>query len=362
MRTHASVGHSIVSATELDEEAGWVLHHHERFDGAGYPLGSTGDDIPLESRIIFVADAFEAMTADRPYRPGRSPEAALDELAAHAGTQFDPLCVGALCSIFEHLPEGADEVELEDRDEDAWPYAATPAPGGRRSSGAGGTKTPSSHPTPLPIGDRDECGPPLDRRAPRQDGRARRVRPPSDRRLAPGRCACAGRLERLDGARRRCSPTTDPRCSSTGSSRPSSRSSSRRSASSTSPTRSRASPASASTPTSSARAVGAAFRLIPTRIKTLEELGLPQHLYELGEQAARPRARHRPDRLGQVDDARGADRPDQPHALGAHPHDRGSDRVPALAPAAASSTSARSAPTRRRSPRRCAPRSARTRT
>ena len=111
------LGHSIVSATELEEEAGWVLHHHERFDGAGYPTGSTGDDIPLESRIIFVADAFEAMTADRPYRAGRSPEAALDELAAHAGTQFDPLCVGALCSIFEHLPEGADEVELEERDE-----------------------------------------------------------------------------------------------------------------------------------------------------------------------------------------------------------------------------------------------------
>ena len=63
-------------------------------------------------------------------------------------------------------------------------------------------------------------------------------------------------------------------------------------------------------------------------------------------QAARPRARHRPDRLGQVDDARVAARPRQPHAARAHPHDRGSDRVPPLAPHAASSTSARSAPTR----------------
>src|SRR5581483_5066643 len=63
MRTHAYVGHSIVSATELEEEARWVLHHHERFDGAGYPRGSVGDEIPLESRIIFVADAFEAMSA-----------------------------------------------------------------------------------------------------------------------------------------------------------------------------------------------------------------------------------------------------------------------------------------------------------
>src|SRR5262249_59733230 len=86
VRTHSSVGHSIVSATEFDEEAGWVLHHHERVDGTGYPSGVIGDQIPLESRIIFVADAFEAMTADRPYRPGRSPAEALDELVAYAGT------------------------------------------------------------------------------------------------------------------------------------------------------------------------------------------------------------------------------------------------------------------------------------
>jgi diguanylate cyclase (GGDEF)-like protein len=117
MRTHSSVGHSIVSATELDEEAGWVLHHHERYDGTGYPSGVPGDEIPLESRIIFVADAFEAMTADRPYRPGRSPAEALDELAAYAGTQFDPLCVAALRAIFEHEPAVPLGVELDPRDE-----------------------------------------------------------------------------------------------------------------------------------------------------------------------------------------------------------------------------------------------------
>ncbi len=77
-------------------------------------------------------------------------------------------------------------------------------------------------------------------------------------------------------------------------------------------------------------------------------------------EAARARARHRADRLGQVDDARVAARPHQPHAARAHPHDRGPDRVPAPRTAAASSTSARSARTRRRSPRACAPRSART--
>jgi len=117
MRTHSSVGHSIVSATEFDEEAGWVLHHHERVDGNGYPAGVVGDQIPLESRIIFVADAFEAMTADRPYRPGRSPAEALDELVAYAGTQFDPLCVAALCAVFEHDPAVPLGLRLEERDE-----------------------------------------------------------------------------------------------------------------------------------------------------------------------------------------------------------------------------------------------------
>ena len=117
MRTHAALGYSIVSATELDQEAGWVLHHHERFDGNGYPDGSAGEEIPLESRIIFVADAFEAITSDRPYRPGREPAAALEELAANAGTQFDPRCVAALCSVFEHEPSTSLGVVLGEQDE-----------------------------------------------------------------------------------------------------------------------------------------------------------------------------------------------------------------------------------------------------
>ena len=79
-------------------------YHHERFDGAGYPNGSVADEIPLESRIIFVADAFEAITSDRPYRAGSTPDAALEELAANAGSQFDPLCVAALCAAFGYEP------------------------------------------------------------------------------------------------------------------------------------------------------------------------------------------------------------------------------------------------------------------
>ena len=78
-------------------------------------------------------------------------------------------------------------------------------------------------------------------------------------------------------------------------------------------------------------ALGAAFRLIPDEIKTLEQLGLPAAAHRARRQAARPRARHRADRLGQVDDARVAAPPHQPHAARAHPHDRGPDRVPAHA-------------------------------
>ncbi len=96
MRTHPGLGAHIVSAAELDEEAEWIRHHHERPDGQGYPDGLRGDELPIESRIIMVADAFEAMTADRPYRDARSTSAALEELHRHAGTQFDEECLHAL--------------------------------------------------------------------------------------------------------------------------------------------------------------------------------------------------------------------------------------------------------------------------
>jgi diguanylate cyclase (GGDEF)-like protein len=99
MRTHPDLGAHIVSAAELYEEAGWILHHHERLDGRGYPDGLCGVDVPLESRIIMVADAFEAMTSDRPYRPRRPVEEAFAELERHSGTQFDPACITALRSI-----------------------------------------------------------------------------------------------------------------------------------------------------------------------------------------------------------------------------------------------------------------------
>jgi diguanylate cyclase (GGDEF)-like protein len=96
MSGHVRIGHAIVASAELEEEARWVRHHHEHFDGSGYPDGLRGEEIPPESRIILVADAFEAMTSDRPYRRARPVHEALAELECLAGTQFDPVCVDAL--------------------------------------------------------------------------------------------------------------------------------------------------------------------------------------------------------------------------------------------------------------------------
>ena len=101
MRDHIAVGRDILVAAGFDEEATWVYHHHEHFDGTGYPDGLTGDAIPLESRIIAVADAFEAMTGARPYRENVSSEQALAELFACAGSQFDPTCVRALAGLVD---------------------------------------------------------------------------------------------------------------------------------------------------------------------------------------------------------------------------------------------------------------------
>jgi diguanylate cyclase (GGDEF)-like protein len=96
VRRHSVIGGIMLAHAGLREEATWVRHHHERVDGRGYPDGLGGDELPLEARILFVADAFEAMTSDRPYRSGITVEEALDELRRCAGTQFDPHLVELL--------------------------------------------------------------------------------------------------------------------------------------------------------------------------------------------------------------------------------------------------------------------------
>jgi diguanylate cyclase (GGDEF)-like protein len=99
MRQHVVVGRDILAAAGFADEATWLLHHHERYDGSGYPDKLRGDRIPLESRIIAVADAFEAMTGGRPYRPQLTDDQALAELSERSGTQFDPVCVQALTAV-----------------------------------------------------------------------------------------------------------------------------------------------------------------------------------------------------------------------------------------------------------------------
>ena len=95
MYTHPEIAARLLSRPEFDDLRAWILAHHERLDGTGYPYGLRGDDIPVEARILAVADAYEAMTADRTFRPALGAEAARAELAAGAGSQFDRELVDA---------------------------------------------------------------------------------------------------------------------------------------------------------------------------------------------------------------------------------------------------------------------------
>jgi diguanylate cyclase (GGDEF)-like protein/putative nucleotidyltransferase with HDIG domain len=101
VRGHSVAGAEMLAHAGLAEEARWVRWHHERVDGRGYPDGLTGAELPLEARILFVADAFEAMTSDRPYRAGTGAQEAIAELDRCAGTQFDADVVEALASLVQ---------------------------------------------------------------------------------------------------------------------------------------------------------------------------------------------------------------------------------------------------------------------
>ena len=97
MRQHPVIGGSIVAGTEsLAHLAPMVRAEHERWDGAGYPDGLSGEQIPLPSRIVFACDAYHAMTSDRPYRSAMPISEAIGELERHRGSQFDPEVVAAL--------------------------------------------------------------------------------------------------------------------------------------------------------------------------------------------------------------------------------------------------------------------------
>ena len=101
LERHPQIGFRMLDSLGVDPVADIVFHHHERWDGAGYPNGLRGDEIPLGARIIFVADAYDAITSDRVYSPKRSSRAALVELERCAGTQFDPTIVAAFAEEVE---------------------------------------------------------------------------------------------------------------------------------------------------------------------------------------------------------------------------------------------------------------------
>jgi HD-GYP domain-containing protein (c-di-GMP phosphodiesterase class II) len=118
MDMHPLIGESILSPIEmLRPLLPGVRSHHEHYDGSGYPDGLAGDAIPIEARIMAVADAFDAMTSNRPYRQALPEEEALVELRRNAGTHFDPKVVAAFEQIYpavkrtlEHMRPRAERV------------------------------------------------------------------------------------------------------------------------------------------------------------------------------------------------------------------------------------------------------------
>jgi diguanylate cyclase (GGDEF)-like protein/putative nucleotidyltransferase with HDIG domain len=113
MRKHPEVGALIVDGAELQDVAAWVGAHHERPDGAGYPRALAGDQIPLEARILAVADAYEAMTCDRVYRRALPVQVARDELRKGAGRQFDERVVDVFIAWLEDCDTRGEAVETD---------------------------------------------------------------------------------------------------------------------------------------------------------------------------------------------------------------------------------------------------------
>jgi putative nucleotidyltransferase with HDIG domain len=107
IREHPKIGAKLLlRVTALREAIPYVLYHHERWDGTGYPSGKRGEEIPVEARVLAIADAFDAMTSDRPYRNALSREDALAEVERCAGTQFDPMIARVFLEVFGHDTAG----------------------------------------------------------------------------------------------------------------------------------------------------------------------------------------------------------------------------------------------------------------
>jgi HD-GYP domain-containing protein (c-di-GMP phosphodiesterase class II) len=101
IETHPTAGAALVAPLRYARQAlPYVLFHHERWDGSGYPSGLRGDAIPIEGRLLAVADAFDAMTSQRPYREALTNDRALAEIAMCSGSQFDPTVAEAFLNVW----------------------------------------------------------------------------------------------------------------------------------------------------------------------------------------------------------------------------------------------------------------------
>jgi putative two-component system response regulator len=108
MESHTTVGHQILADSEselLKMAATIALTHHEWFDGSGYPRGLSGEEIPIEGRIVAVADVLDALLSDRPYRPAMTTEQATELIAEERGTHFDPEVVDTLLDNLDQALE-----------------------------------------------------------------------------------------------------------------------------------------------------------------------------------------------------------------------------------------------------------------
>ena len=105
MRRHPELGAELLGGPGLGDVREWVLAHHERPDGRGYPFGAAGDEIPMQARVVSVADAFDAMTAARCYKPAFSAATAVRELRRGAGSQFDPAVVAVMERVLDDGPD-----------------------------------------------------------------------------------------------------------------------------------------------------------------------------------------------------------------------------------------------------------------
>lgn len=129
MELHATLGYDILAPVPISKGVKLAVRYsHERWDGFGYPDGLAGEQIPIAARVVFVADAYEALISRRPYRIARSPQQALEEIQRNAGTQFDPKVVIAFLQVWHQAQAKVAEAVLEDAARGANEVRETPYP------------------------------------------------------------------------------------------------------------------------------------------------------------------------------------------------------------------------------------------